>query len=351
MKTYLLPIFLSFLISSPTQDYTTAKLAISKRDFSRAAEWLEKAMKIEPDNPEIPLIMAIEIHAKQQSWEKMMEMFELAMKIDSNRVVEVRGQLHPVKKIVDNYSEYFWANEYNKGIEKINESKKVKSIENFETAIVHFLNSNFFKPNYKNTKLIISHLYNELGTAHWDNGSIHSLKAALVAFENQIKFSDYDSKNADTFFNMGVILKRLGNFENAVLSFEKSLSINRNDFECIVAIASCYEEKGDKIAYNASDDNDSFNDIAIFWYNKAIERISQIEKLKPDNREVYLATIKRLKIKCAKPDPHNLDMMPAILDNKKTSKINSDKIEKEYKNAIKKLDEELKKHNLKQNYN
>ena len=125
MKSYLLPIFSAFLLSSPNQDYKTAKLAIYQRDFSKAAEWLEKAMKIEPSNSEIPLVIAIEIHAQQQSWEKMMEMFELAMKIDSNKVVEVRGQSYPVKKIVGNYSEYFWANEYNKGIEKFNESQKM----------------------------------------------------------------------------------------------------------------------------------------------------------------------------------------------------------------------------------
>ena len=198
----------------------------------------------------------------------------------------------------------------------------------------------------QNTKLIIRHLYSELGTAHWDNGSIHSLKAALVAFENQIKFSDNESRNADTFFNMGVILQMLGNFENAVLSFEKSLSINKSDFECLFAIASCYEEKGDQIAYNGNNENDSFNDTAIFWYNKAIESISQIEKLKPDKRETYLEAIRKLKIKCEKTDSNKPDI-PANLDKQEISKINSAKIEKAYKNAIKKLDEELKKHSLK----
>ena len=348
MKTYLIPLFSAFLLSSPTQDYVTGKLAIYQKDFSKAAEWLDKAMKVEPNNPEIPLVIAIEIHAQQQSWEKMMEMFELAMKIDSNKVVEVRGQSYPVKKVVGNYSEYFWADEYNKGIEKFNESKKVKSIENFEAAIAHFLNSNLFKPNHKNTKLIISHLYNELAAAYWDNGSIHSLKAALVAYENQLKYSNNESKNADTFFNIGVILKMLGNFEDAVMSFEKSLSINKNDFECLLAIASCYEEKGDQIAYSGNNENDSFNDTAIFWYNRAIESISQIEKLKPDKKELYLEAIRKLKIKIGKPYSHNPDI-PATSDSKKINEINSDKIEKAYKDAIKKLDEELKRHNLEQN--
>ena len=51
--------FLIFACSS--QEYTTAKLAIQQSDWSKAGEWLPKAMKVEPDNPEIPIVYAIEV--------------------------------------------------------------------------------------------------------------------------------------------------------------------------------------------------------------------------------------------------------------------------------------------------
>ena len=55
-------------MSCSSQEYTTAKLAIQQSDFSKASEWLPKAMEVEPDNPEIPMVMAIEIHAQNEDW-------------------------------------------------------------------------------------------------------------------------------------------------------------------------------------------------------------------------------------------------------------------------------------------
>ena len=53
-------IFSIFIMSCSSQEYTTAKLAIQQSDFSKASEWLPKAMEVEPDNPEIPMVMAMQ---------------------------------------------------------------------------------------------------------------------------------------------------------------------------------------------------------------------------------------------------------------------------------------------------
>ena len=62
-RNILIVIFTSWLIlfftSCSSQEYTTAKLAIQQSDFAKAAEWLPKAMAIEPDNPEIPIVLAV----------------------------------------------------------------------------------------------------------------------------------------------------------------------------------------------------------------------------------------------------------------------------------------------------
>ena len=57
-----------FFISCSSQEYTTAKLAVQQSDFKKAAEWLPKAMAVEPDNPEIPLVMAVEVYAQNGKW-------------------------------------------------------------------------------------------------------------------------------------------------------------------------------------------------------------------------------------------------------------------------------------------
>jgi len=50
------------MVACSSQEYTTAKLAIQQSDFAKAAEWLPKAMAVEPDNPEIPVVLGLEIH-------------------------------------------------------------------------------------------------------------------------------------------------------------------------------------------------------------------------------------------------------------------------------------------------
>ena len=64
-----------FFVSCSSQEYTTAKLAVQQSDFKKAAEWLPKAMAVEPDNPEIPLVLAVEIYAQNGQWKEFVEMF------------------------------------------------------------------------------------------------------------------------------------------------------------------------------------------------------------------------------------------------------------------------------------
>ena len=59
-------ILLNSVFNFSSQEYTTAKLAIQQSDFKKAAEWLPKAMAVEPDNPEIPVVMAVEVHAEKE---------------------------------------------------------------------------------------------------------------------------------------------------------------------------------------------------------------------------------------------------------------------------------------------
>ena len=60
-----------FIIACSSQEYTTAKLAIQQSDWVKAEEWLPKAMAVEPDNPEIPIVYAIEVHARKGDWAEM----------------------------------------------------------------------------------------------------------------------------------------------------------------------------------------------------------------------------------------------------------------------------------------
>ena len=139
---FIIGVLAMIIFSCSSQEYTTAKLAIQQQDFVKAAEWLPKAMAVEPDNPEIPVVLAVEIHARNGEWKKMNEMFNQAMALNPEKAVEVRGTFLPVKEAVNNYKEHYWANEFNKGVEQFkNIENDVENKEKFlEKAIEHFQN-------------------------------------------------------------------------------------------------------------------------------------------------------------------------------------------------------------------
>ena len=138
----LIQLIVLFIVSCSSQEYTTAKLAIQQSDFTKAAEWLPKAMEIEPNNPEIPLVLAIEIFAKNSEWSDMKKMFDRSMGIDPEKVIELRGSFLSVKEAVDNYTDFYWAKEFNSGVEqfkKIQDDPDNKP-EYLETAISNVCN-------------------------------------------------------------------------------------------------------------------------------------------------------------------------------------------------------------------
>ena len=129
--------------SCSSQEYTTAKLAIQQSDFKKAAEWLPKAMAVEPDNPEIPIVMAVEIHAEKEDWFEMVTMFNKAIELDPQKVIEIRGSFISVEEAVKNYTEFYWAKEFNNGVEqfkKIQDDSENK-IKHLDIAINHFKNA------------------------------------------------------------------------------------------------------------------------------------------------------------------------------------------------------------------
>ena len=158
-------IFAITMMSCSSQEYTTAKLAIQQSDFSKAAEWLPKAMAVEPDNPEIPMVMAIEIHAQNEDWNEMIVLFDKAMGINSEKVVEIRGAFISVKEAVSNYVEFYWAKEFNAGVAQFKkmQDEPDKKQEYLELAIDHFSNAALINPADANTHATLAKCYLDKG--------------------------------------------------------------------------------------------------------------------------------------------------------------------------------------------
>ena len=335
------------IFACSSQEYTTAKLAIQQSDFSKAEEWLPKAMAVEPDNPEIPMMMGVEIYAKDQKWKEMMEMFDRAISIDPEKVIELRGAYLSVKEAVDNYTEFYWAKEFNVGVEQF---KKIQNdpdnkIEYLDKAIMHFKNAVLINPLDANSYTTLAKCYFDKGNkeaakdavleavnknpesfdANFSAGQILaragessevSLKyydkavniepsnskalrelasiyydlgkseESIKVFENAIINEDEKIVKADLYFNLGVIYSEMNNFEKAEESFDEAFFLNEEDVEAVLGMAAAYEGVGDNY-FNGVEGYDKDLNQASRWYRKAEKKIKDVMIIDLDNKDKY----------------------------------------------------------------
>ena len=253
------------IFSCSSQEYTTAKLAIQQSDFAKAAEWLPKAMTVQPDNPEIPVNFGIEIHARNKEWHKMREMFDLAMSINSEKEIEVRNYYAPVKEQVKMYSDEYYVKEFNLGVEEIKKEQndpdnKVKYLEN---AIIHFTNSSIIRPKDVNS-------YINLANAHISLDDFESAK------EVALKSMTINSENFDANFSTGQILSKIGGKSSETLPyFEKAVSLDPSNSRALTKLAQVYYDLGRKnesikVFENAIKNQENKNLKADLFYNLGV---------------------------------------------------------------------------------
>jgi tetratricopeptide (TPR) repeat protein len=356
-NTLIYMFIISTFLSCSSQEYTTAKLAIQQSDFKKAAEWLPKAMAVEPDNPEIPVVMAVEIYAENGQWFDFNNMFNKAMNINSEKVIEVRGAFAPVKEAVKNYTEFYWAKEFNSGVEqfkKIQDDTTNRS-SYLETAILHFTNASIIKPKDANTHLTLAKCYfdkgdkksakksafnavdtnpenfdanfgaaqilaraglsssdvlpyyqkaafiqpsnsralRELASTYYDLGQKDK---SINVFEEAIVNEKDEIVKADLFFNLGVIHNQIGNFEEAEKSFDEAFYLNEDDFEAALGMARAYEGLGDNFL-NGSEGFDKDLDKAARWFRKAEKKIKSVMIIDIDNKDIYKKNLDIIRFK------------------------------------------------------
>ena len=353
----LLQITVMLTISCSSQEYTTAKLAIQQSDFKKAAEWLPKAMEVEPENPEIPVVMAIEIHAKNEEWGDMIKLFNRALSINPEKVIEVRGDFKSVATHTTNYIEFYWANQFNKGVEqfkKIQEDDKNKK-NYLEKAISNFKNASIINPKDENT-------YTTLAKCYFDNDQKNEAKNAVLTaveknpesfnanysagqilgraglssedilpyyekatsiepsnskalrelagiyydlgqkersikvFENAISNEEDDTTKADLYFNLGVIHNQMANYEAAELAFDEAFFLNEEDFEAALGMARSFEGLGDNYLNGAEGFDKDLNQAAR-WYRKAEKKIKSVLVIDIDNKDIYQKNLELIRYK------------------------------------------------------
>lgn len=335
------------IIGCSSQEYTTAKLAIQQSDWVKAAEWLPKAMAVEPDNPEIPIVLGIEIYAQNKEWNKMNEMFDKAMSINPDKTIEIRNAFLPVKEAVRNYREHFWAESFNAGVEhyrKIQDDLDNKNVH-LERAIDEFKNAVLINSKDVQSHVTLAKSYFEAGDSESAISSVKnavkmnpdSYEANIAAgqiiarsggskfevlpyiekavevnpsssdalrelaglyydldrknesvsvFENAIANEEDDKVKADLYFNLGVIHNQMANYEDAEKSFDEAFYLNDQDHEAALGMASSYEGLGDKYL-NGTDGFEKDLNKASRWYRKAESKLKDVIEIDYDNKNQY----------------------------------------------------------------
>jgi len=361
VKSLLSIILIMIFFACSSQEYTTAKLALQQSDFNKAAEWLPKAMAVEPDNPEIPIVMAVEIHAENEKWSEMVNLFNRAMDINPEKVIEIRGSFIPVKDAVNNYTEFYWAKEFNAGVEQF---KKIQNDSDNKTqyldvAINHFNNAATIKPSDANTYTTLAKCYldkgdknaakeavinaveqnpesfdanfsagqilgrtglsskevlpyykkaveiepsnskvlRELAGAYYDIGE---KEESITIFRNAISNEEDKIIKADLYFNLGVIYSQMCDYEEAEKAFDEAFFLNEEDFEAALGMARSYEGLGDNYLNGGEGCGGTFQkdaDKAARWYRKAEKKIKSVMIIDIENKGIYRKNLELVRFK------------------------------------------------------
>jgi tetratricopeptide (TPR) repeat protein len=360
-RTFVITGFFSIcmlMVACSSQEYTTAKLAIQQSDFTKAAEWLPKAMAVEPNNPEIPMVMAIEIHAEKGAWLDMVDLFEKAMDINPDQVIEVRGSFIQVKEAVSNYTDFYWAKEFNLGVEefkKIQEDPDNKP-DYIENAIEYFNNAIDINPADEKTHVTLARCYADKGDKEAAKGAVldavainpesfeanfsaaqilgragmtskeilpyyekatsiepsnsralrelagiyydlNQKERSIEVFENAIANEEDKIIKADLYFNLGVIHNQMGNYEGAEISFDEAFFLNEDDFEAALGMAMAYKGLGDKYLDGTEEGFEKDLNKAARWFRKAEKKIKDVMIIDVDNKETYQKDLKLIRYK------------------------------------------------------
>jgi len=323
----LFSLMLVLFIGCASEELTSAKLYIQQKDWDNAEIYLNKALVVEPENPEIPYLLGDLIYGEKKEWGKMNEMFDKALSLGADKVILQGGT---VGDYVAQSREKHWVTIYNKGIGYFNEFRKSgegKDSAILQDAIASFTTATEVNPNSGQAYGILSNcLYASddlegalnfvtkgaaidpenfdlnmtagklYGTADDKESALIYYKRAVVidptnslarrqlaqtyydvgdkemslaTYEDAISKETDNLLKADLYYNLGVLNMQLGDFQQAEDNFSLAYDYNPDDIDALRGIAQTFEnaEKWSRSEY---------------FYRKLIE-------MEPENPQHYRA--------------------------------------------------------------
>ncbi|MBN2780952.1 MAG: tetratricopeptide repeat protein [Candidatus Marinimicrobia bacterium] len=283
-----------------SQELTSAKVYIQQKDYAKAEFNFLTAMDVEPENPEVPYLLAVEIYANKNSgladYSKAKKYLDLTVQRDPNylpeNVKQFRIQLY-------GFTFNTAVNHYNKVIRNESQDRDAdlaKAIENFDLAAQ-------LQPEDPKASIQIARIYSELmnnNTKAYEaldkaikkapgNGDLKAEKARILAKEDRVedaldmfdkafdaapenmtiglRYAQFlyehslfeksaeiynrliavEPGNKDLYFNLGMSMLRLGNAEGSKDQFETVVALDPEDTQAIALVGQVYFDLKDYI--------------------------------------------------------------------------------------------------------
>lgn len=350
MKKLLIFLSISFILiitgcATSSMEYRSATTAArSEKNLKRAEEWGLKALTVEPDNPQIPYFLAIEIYLPQNNFKRMAEMLEEALRRNPDQALENPFKLDdvPIKTIgqgVQTYRDQEWAKIYNRAVDLIQKNQLEPAEKQLEIAmLLHPAKSE----NYTSMSLIQIQNQNYEKASQFiekgliidsENGMFYQMKAdifiknndlvsAQTYYEKALEFSTdpspimrklififidlgenekaiaYSSElldkypnDPDLYYNVGVLYQRL-TLDMFNPTREKFLNLGESeDKEEILDVYNSFVQAR-KYAYNSRDYFLQASDLELDGELSTKEAISEMRRLMDQIDDIFIPSIR-----------------------------------------------------------
>lgn len=291
---------LLFYTGCVSPELSSARLYMKQQEWENAENSLLQALKNEPENAEIPARLG-EVYGELEQWDKMNEMFDLALSVNKDFVLE-QYQVS-VKDFVAIKRNEYWVPVARKAVEHFNAylngdpEEKELEIQNAVNGLIlaqkidpsnaqsfsRLANIYLLRGNIEEARkqiltalelqeddywsfMIAARIFREMndfntaieyaekatridttkGTAvrllaelYYKEGMVEE---AISAFERAIKATDDRKDKADLYFNLGLLFQESDDLDRAEEFFSQAYELNPDDAEALLGMAHTFEQ-------------------------------------------------------------------------------------------------------------
>ena len=226
---------LLFMAGCVSEELRSARLYIQQESWANAEEYLLKASKVEPENPEIPFLLGHEIYSREQEWSKMNETFDKALSLGPDIQMTINNRTAKVSDMVQAAREQHWVTIYNQGVGFFNEARKVGGTDSpeLQNAIKAFRTATNVDPNNGAAYGILANCLFAAGDL---DGALEAASTGAIK----------DPDNFDANMAAGKMYLTAKDYESALIYYRKAVNLDPTDSMARRQLAQTYYDVGDK---------------------------------------------------------------------------------------------------------